>query len=130
MDYQHNVHFTLQEAREVLIPLIPELEKIRDLKRKLDAMGYDIRGHHFFAGMGTNGTKPYPDEVNELIERFRSVTGRGVLVKDMETGLVDFPALRANGREVYLCFRLGEPTIEYWHEIEEGFAGRHPVELL
>lgn len=130
MNYLHNVHFTLEEARTILIDLIPQLERIRALKAKLDAMGYDIRGHHFFAGMGTNGTKPYPDEVNQLIDGFRSVTAKGVLMKDMDTGLVDFPALRSNGDEVYLCFRLGEPTIEYWHEVEEGFAGRHSVTLL
>lgn len=130
MNYLHNVHFTLEEARTTLIDLIPQLERIKALKSKLDTMGYDIRGHHFFAGMGTNGTKPYPDEVNQLIEGFRAVTAKGVLMKDMDTGLVDFPALRSNGDEVYLCFRLGEPTIEYWHEVEEGFAGRHPVTLL
>ena len=48
---------------------------------------------------------------------------RGVIVKDLDTGLVDFPALR-DGEEILLCWRLGEDEVAYWHGLEEGFAGR------
>ena len=51
----------------------------------------------------------------------------GTVVKDLETGLVDFPSLRG-GEEVYLCWKLGEARIGYWHGIEEGFAGRKPLD--
>ena len=47
----------------------------------------------------------------------------GVLVKDLDLGLVDFPTLR-DGEEVLLCWRVGEDEIRYWHGLEEGFAGR------
>jgi hypothetical protein len=46
-----------------------------------------------------------------------------VTLRDIETGLVDFPAL-ASGRQIWLCWRLGEGSIEWWHELEDGFAGR------
>ena len=51
----------------------------------------------------------------------------GCLLKDLDTGLVDFPC-RVGDREVYLCWRLGEPAIQFWHGIEEGFAGRKPID--
>ena len=57
----------------------------------------------------------------------RVLTELGILIKDPDTGLVDFPALR-EGREVYLCWQLGEARIAWWHEIETGFAGRLPLD--
>jgi len=51
----------------------------------------------------------------------------GCVVKDLDMGLVDFPTL-FNGREVYLCWKLGEPSIAFWHGVDEGFAGRKPID--
>jgi len=51
----------------------------------------------------------------------------GCLVKDLDTGLVDFPAL-FRGQEVYLCWKLGEPSIEFWHGVDEGFRGRKAID--
>jgi hypothetical protein len=53
----------------------------------------------------------------------------GAQIKDINTGLLDFSALK-NGREVYLCWQHGEDDIQYWHEIEAGFAGRQPIHLF
>jgi hypothetical protein len=54
---------------------------------------------------------------------------RGIVLRDIATGLLDFPAL-AGGRQVWLCWRLGEDRVEFWHDTEEGFAGRKPLEAL
>ena len=51
----------------------------------------------------------------------------GCLIKDLDIGLVDFPTL-FRGTEVYLCWKLGEPAIEFWHPVEEGFRGRKPID--
>jgi hypothetical protein len=51
----------------------------------------------------------------------------GCVVKDLDTGLVDFPTL-FRGQEVYLCWKLGEPSIAYWHSVEQGFRGRKPID--
>ena len=50
----------------------------------------------------------------------------GVTLREIETGLIDFPAL-ASGRQIWLCWRLGEGDIEWWHELTEGFGGRQAL---
>lgn len=55
------------------------------------------------------------------------IHGLGCLVKDLDIGLVDFPTL-FRGEEVYLCWKLGERGIQYWHGIHEGFRGRKPID--
>ena len=59
-----------------------------------------------------------------LIQQIKEM---GVLLKDVDKGLCDFPYMR-QGRVVYLCWQLGEEAIEYWHDIETGFAGREPLD--
>jgi hypothetical protein len=54
---------------------------------------------------------------------------RGIVLRDISTGLLDFPALVA-GRQVWLCWRLGEDRVRYWHALEEGFTGRRPLAAL
>ena len=62
--------------------------------------------------------------VRETLEKVQEL---GCVVKDLDTGLVDFPTL-FHGREVYLCWKRGEPAIRYWHGVEEGFAGRKAID--
>lgn len=62
-----------------------------------------------------------------LAEEYEGIEAIGVLVKDPETGLCDFPSVRG-GRVVLLCWRLGEQSVEYWHELDAGYAGRLPLE--
>jgi hypothetical protein len=61
-----------------------------------------------------------------LRNAIESVQQIGCLVKDLDIGLVDFPTL-FRGTEVYLCWKLGEPGIDFWHGVEEGFRGRKPI---
>jgi hypothetical protein len=65
--------------------------------------------------------------------RFSKALGQldhwGIVVRDLDEGLCDFPADR-QGRLVYLCWKLGEDSIGFWHEVDEGFAGRQPVDDL
>lgn len=74
------------------------------------------------------------DEDKERVERWRSIASKnidhireaGVEVKGLETGLLDFPALR-NGEQVFLCWQVGEESLEWWHPISSGFPGRRRV---
>lgn len=64
-------------------------------------------------------------EMQGYVQELRDL---GIEVKDFQLGLVDFPAER-DGRPVYLCWKLGEPTVQHWHELDTGYAHRQPLEL-
>jgi hypothetical protein len=80
---------------------------------------------------GANGGGPDGTVFGEAALRFSrglaQIDAWGVIVRDLDTGICDFPALRG-GREVYLCWRVGEERIEWWHETGAGFAGRRPLD--
>jgi hypothetical protein len=62
-----------------------------------------------------------------MLEAVNKIQETGCVVKDLDTGLIDFPSL-LDGQEVYLCWKVGEDRIEYWHGLHEGFAGRKPLD--
>lgn len=126
--YQHDTHFTLQEAR-ALLPWVKErLERIQKLFHDLTERGFDVLGGRWSSEGNGHSQGPPPKEYTELARLVGELDKRGVLIKDFDQGVVDFPHLRPNGEEVYLCWMLEEPTVSFWHRIPEGFMGRTPVE--
>ncbi len=103
------------------------IEEMVSLKRKLDERGYDIYRHAYFGGSGPDGERYHPREVERLVEIMKNLHEKGILIKNLDEGLIDFPSLRSNGEEVYLCWKLGENEINYWHSLSEGFGGRRPI---
>jgi len=126
----HSKHFTVNEAIDLLPELKSKLTKISELKKSLDVKGYDIYRHQYFGGMGPNGTGKYPADLEKMIQLVNEITEKGVLIKGLDNGLIDFPHIRENGEEVYLCFLLGEESINFWHSISDGFSGRRNIENL
>lgn len=129
-EYLHKIHFTLEEARRELTAVHALASKLSELKRALDEKGWDVRRHEYFGGMGPNGNGKFPLEVETLVDIVRGLESRGILVKGLEQGLVDFPHIRKNGEEVYLCWMIGEDDIKYWHSVADGFSGRRSVDEL
>ena len=128
-------YFTLDEARR-LVPWLKEtFEAIAPLRDKANRLNAGIRE---LAGRmrGNGGGESYRRlrhlrrelrETSDLIdERTGEIHGRGILVKGIDPGLVDFPSQR-EGQAVYLCWLEGESELEFWHEIDAGFAGRQPL---
>jgi hypothetical protein len=80
--------------------------------------------------VGGNGGSQVASQVVEEFRQLEKLVARiqetGALVKDINSGLLDFSTLR-DGHEVYLCWQYGEGDIQFWHEIEAGFAGRKPL---
>lgn len=130
-------YFTLREAEELLPYIRPHLEEACDQKRNLDRLEEELsRASAEIMVLG--GSIPPRDKLaqtrlernqfaGQLKESVSKIIETGCLIKDLEVGLVDFPAL-LRGEEIYLCWKLGERHIEFWHGIEEGFAGRKPIE--
>lgn len=130
-------YFTPAEANEALATVRPLAEKLVDHRRALrEAQERRAELTRCIAG---NGGALDARRVGTLAERVnreaeavaRSVTQiqeLGILVKDLDRGLIDFPALRGD-EEVLLCWEVGEDEVGYWHGLEEGFAGRRPLPL-
>lgn len=129
-DFHHARHFTLEEARRTLTEIHAVVTRIMELKRRLDSLGWDVRRHSYFGGRGPNGDGRFPPEMETLVDAVRSLEARGVVLKALDEGLVDFPSLRRDGEEVYLCWKPGEDDIRWWHGLADGFQGRRPIEEL
>jgi len=128
-------YFT-RETAEALLPrielLLREVQALR-AEQSTSAprgaeLGERVKSNGHVPHASTGGTGAASLQAREHIEaRLEQITALGVLVKDLDTGLIDFPTLR-DGHEIYLCWRLGEGEhIQWWHEIEDGFAGRQPL---
>jgi len=126
----HTKHFTLEEARKELTAVHALTSKMVELKQSLEEKGWDVRRHVYFGGMGPNGDGRFPPEMEALVEIVQQFDKRGIIVKEIGQGLIDFPHIRRNGEEVYLCWKLGEDDIQYWHRIPDGYAGRKAIEEL
>jgi hypothetical protein len=130
-------HFTPEEANAAL-PEIRSLveEMVARRAAHLDALARqeELEGHIRGNGGGippatlAEAADDVEQQARALAKAVDEIAERGVEVKDVDEGLVDFPALR-RGETVLLCWRLGEDEIAYWHTIEDGFAGRRPLPL-
>jgi len=128
MDYQFQRHFSLDEARA----LLPELRRIfRDVHRRRDVvqrtdseLGEELK--QTGADVGGKKVSGLLMDMVQLNAQLRRIQGMGIQIKDFDRGLVDFPHLR-DGREVFLCWELEEDDIEFWHDIDAGYAGRERV---
>ena len=122
--------FTVEEANAMLPTVREILGKIqRGFERVVDAheAAQQAAERASLGGGGMEGGARYVKTLTQLGEWVAGLELMGVQIKDYERGLVDFPAMR-DGRVVFLCWQLGEgESIEWWHDVEAGFAGRQPL---
>ena len=129
--------FTLTEAERARRDLEPFLVQAMDCRKKLSGLENDLSAVSARIMMMGGVIVPYEKlatlrmEHQQLAETMKSALNRiletGCLIKDLEVGLLDFPS-RINDEEVYLCWRLGEDRIRFYHRHDEGFAGRKPLD--
>lgn len=134
---EENKLFSLREAERLRVQLEPVLIEAIELRRKLgdldEKLGKLAERIQRSGGMMVryeeaaklrierNGIE---EKIREALERIHST---GCIVKDLEVGLLDFPS-RIEGEDVYLCWKLGEDRIRFYHRQDEGFAGRKPID--
>lgn len=127
--------FTVEEANRTL-PLVSKI--VADLVRCHRSWEDKVREFE----LATVGSSPdHPDVMAELLQAeaqrlaveiegyISELAELGVICRGMDTGLVDFPGER-DGRQVYYCWMLGEPSVQFWHEVDAGFVGRQKLESL
>lgn len=128
-------YFGIDEANAVVTDARPVLEELRDDRERVAEVQAGLQRHR-----ENNGSAEHAEELAEQEQELREIVRRmqrdvaqidewGVTLREISTGLIDFPAL-ANGRPIWLCWRLGEGDIEWWHETNVGFDGRQPLSEL
>ena len=127
--------FTLEEANAAVAQLRPVVEELVEHRRRLDEA--QRRQAELLTRIAGNGGDMQPSDLRELAETIQreadaiaacaeEINGAGAQIKSLEEGLLDFPSSR-EGEDILLCWKLGEDEIEYWHGLDEGFAGRKPL---
>ncbi len=124
MDYRYKKHYTREEARE----LLPEIQKwLGQLVGLRDKIATDDQEVSRMLGLGDDLGGPmvnrYLKGIADIKDVFKNFLEREIQVKDLDRGLIDFPAF-IGGKEVFLCWEKGEEDIEFWHDIDAGYAGR------
>jgi hypothetical protein len=125
----HERHYTLEQANAVRGWVADRVHWIRDARARLVALGGRAGDAVAALDPDAGGSYPGPEVARSLVELSRALgelEAVEVILRDVERGLVDFPAIR-EGEEVYLCWLLDEDEIHFWHEPESGFAGRQPL---
>jgi hypothetical protein len=101
------------------------LARIREARREVLRSSKRVGARAAANGGGPEGAV-YLEAVSILREEVEGLAEDDIILRDAESGLVDFPSLR-EGRVVQLCWRLGEDRVEHWHEVDAGFQARKPL---
>lgn len=121
-------YFTLDEANALLEELLPVIEDVMAIRNRIIEIKPELESG-LEKALGNGGSQATGEllglmsRVSRLVDQIQTT---GVLVKDLDRALLDFPSDR-DGQTVFLCWQYGEPSIAYWHDIEAGFAGREPL---
>lgn len=115
--------WTVEEANAAMPRVAALVEQARHAAATIVATG-DV---HAGEGHVGNGHVTAPAERHDLDQSVRGLGEEGIVIKDLDQGLVDFPARSPSGRAYWLCWIVGEPEVAWWHWPEDGFAGRTPL---
>jgi hypothetical protein len=123
----HERHFTVAEANEELArvePLLRSLATARD--RLTDAEAHEVLAEKAPTNGGGAPGRAIGGAFLEVRSLLAELAGLGIVVRDIDRGLVDFPAV-LDGREVYLCWDFDDDEVGHWHELDSGYASRRPL---
>ena len=110
--------------------LKPMIEQLVKEKKESVALSQELENHRILGSAveTAKDEKLLDKKIEEINRRIEELENLGVVIKDLDSGLVDFPADRF-GEKVMLCWKLGEAEVSYWHTMYEGFAGRRPLRV-
>jgi hypothetical protein len=124
MAYQFRKHYTLDEARALLPQVRLWLQRLKTLQRDLEHLDKRITSlMQPDYDVGGDLVNQWVRTLAETHDRLADFQQRDIQIKDLDRGLIDFPAV-LGGREVFFCWEEDEEDIEFWHELDAGYAGR------
>jgi hypothetical protein len=126
---RHKRHYTVEQANATLGWVGDRVKRLRDARQALRKLGAAASETLEALDPQAGGSYPTRELATPLVSfslALNELEALDIVVKDIERGLVDFPALR-DGDEVYLCWLVDEPEVAFWHGLDAGFAGRQPL---
>ena len=127
MTFQFTHHYSRDEARALLPQVRQWLKRLNQLRRSFEKqeqrLGQLLAQGHDLGGKMVNEWIQNLAEIKSVLGEFQR---REIQIKDIERGLIDFPAI-IGGREVFLCWEQDEDDIEFWHDLDSGYAGREKL---
>jgi hypothetical protein len=124
----HERHYTREEANALLPQLKPLLLKLRDAKDQLtDEQAHDLLSEAAPGNGGGEAGVQVGEAFLEVRNMLEALNEAGIVVRDLDRGLIDFPSL-VDDEEIYLCWELGEDSVDYWHDLDSGYGGRQPLD--
>ncbi|MEO6206802.1 MAG: DUF2203 domain-containing protein [Candidatus Limnocylindrales bacterium] len=131
--------FDIDDANAALVEVAPLLATLTDQRVELIRLRDRSLAAHSPAGSGSGELDDTVDEAEArriqlrmkgVIDQMAAAVARidtlGIMLRDIQSGLIDFPAL-VSGRQVWLCWQLGEHDVAHWHELDTGFGSRRPL---
>lgn len=129
MDKQY---FTLTEAEQLVSTIENRVMKVMKMSATIDLLGeidvnYDDDFEYMINTLQSN--RKFFELSYKMYQEMGSLLDQGIIIKDIELGLVNFFSLH-EGRDILLCWKVGDKNIEYWHEVDEGYLRRKPISVL
>ena len=133
--------FDIDAADQALVEVGPLLATLADQRAELIRLRDRVTAASAPSSGGTAPAEPLSEEearrlhlrmqgvIDQMAAAVARIDGLGITLRDIERGLIDFPAL-VGGRQVWLCWQLGETKVGFWHELETGFGSRRPLSEL
>ncbi|MBM3214755.1 DUF2203 family protein [Candidatus Poribacteria bacterium] len=123
--------FTLDDANRMIPMLEAWLADMRSTWASMSALEEPVKAvvHHAHLDAGSRDAGRFLCLSSRLRSLQRQIEHEGILLRDIEIGLVDFPSMRLD-REIHLCWKSGEPEVRHWHDVDAGYANRRPIDEL
>ena len=119
-------YFTVEQAQTILPEIRGQLQCISQIRGDIRQLGTELEGAGASNGEAKEAQARFTELVKELGVLVDELQASGVILRDMDKGLIDFPSLR-DGKTIFLCYILNEKSIAFWHTLEDGFGGRRPI---
>ncbi len=127
-DLIYQKHFTIEEANKFVPQLTQYFDEIFTLHNilKKERKQKELVAQNLSRNGGWENSAFYLEHSSKINRILDKILATGAVVKDLQKGLVDFPHI-SEGKEIFLCWEMGEKEIKFWHDLESGYSGRQPL---